>query len=97
MLRGRRVPAKCCARGPAVADRGAPGSRRVGRVVDSRLCRKFRNARNRLQKGSLPPLDSIDIGLKPNLDNPAVEVFLSIVRRQFSKKPIGSTPQRAEE
>jgi len=40
---------------------------------------------------------SIDIGLKPNLDNPAVEVFLSIVRRQFSKKPIGSTPQRAEE
>jgi len=40
---------------------------------------------------------SIDIGLKPNLDNPAVEAFLSIVRRQFSKKPIGSTPQRAEE
>jgi hypothetical protein len=29
---------------------------------------------------------SIDIGLKPNLDNPAVEAFVSIVRRQFSKK-----------
>jgi DNA-binding transcriptional LysR family regulator len=29
---------------------------------------------------------SIDIGLKPNLDNPAVEAFMSIVRRQFSKK-----------
>jgi DNA-binding transcriptional LysR family regulator len=29
---------------------------------------------------------SIDVGLKPDLDNPAVEAFLSIVRRQFSKK-----------
>jgi DNA-binding transcriptional LysR family regulator len=29
---------------------------------------------------------SIDIGLKPNLDHPAVEAFVSIVRRQFSKK-----------
>jgi DNA-binding transcriptional LysR family regulator len=33
---------------------------------------------------------SIDIGLKPNLDNPAVEAFLSIVRRQFSKGSPGS-------
>jgi len=29
---------------------------------------------------------SIDIGLKPKLDNPAVEAFLNIVRGQFSKK-----------
>ena len=29
---------------------------------------------------------SIDIGLKPNLDHPAVDAFVSIVRRQFSKK-----------
>jgi DNA-binding transcriptional LysR family regulator len=29
---------------------------------------------------------SIDIGLKHNFDNPAVEAFVSIVRRQFSKK-----------
>jgi DNA-binding transcriptional LysR family regulator len=29
---------------------------------------------------------SIDVGLKPDLDNPAVEAFLSIVRQQFSKK-----------
>jgi DNA-binding transcriptional LysR family regulator len=29
---------------------------------------------------------SIDVGLKPDLDNPAVEAFLSIVRHQFSKK-----------
>jgi DNA-binding transcriptional LysR family regulator len=29
---------------------------------------------------------SIDVGLKPDLDNPTVEAFLSIVRRQFSKK-----------
>jgi hypothetical protein len=35
---------------------------------------------------------SIDIGLKPNLDNPAVEALLSIVRRQFSKKRPGSAP-----
>jgi len=35
---------------------------------------------------------SIDIGLKPNLDNPAVEAFLSIVRRQFSKKSHDSKP-----
>jgi DNA-binding transcriptional LysR family regulator len=28
---------------------------------------------------------SIDIGSKPTLDNPAVEAFLSIVRKQFSK------------
>jgi hypothetical protein len=33
---------------------------------------------------------SIDIGLKPDLDNPAVEALLSIVRRQFSKKSSGS-------
>ena len=33
---------------------------------------------------------SIDIGLKPNLDNPAVEALLSIVRGQFSKKSSGS-------
>ena len=32
---------------------------------------------------------SIDIGLKPNLDNPAVEALL-IVRAQFSKKSLGS-------
>jgi hypothetical protein len=31
---------------------------------------------------------SIDIGLKPNLDNPAVEALLSIVRGQFSKKMV---------
>ena len=35
---------------------------------------------------------SIDIGLKPNLDNPAVEAFLSIARRQFSKKSHDSKP-----
>ena len=35
---------------------------------------------------------SIDIGLKPNLDNPAVEAFVSIVRRQFSKKSHASKP-----
>ena len=29
---------------------------------------------------------SIDIGSRPNLDNPAVEALLSIVRRQFSRK-----------
>jgi DNA-binding transcriptional LysR family regulator len=28
---------------------------------------------------------SIDIGLKPNLDNPAAEALLNIVRKQFSK------------
>ncbi len=33
---------------------------------------------------------SVDIGLKPNLDNPAVEAFLSIVRRQFVTKRSGS-------
>src|SRR5271170_5519360 len=37
---------------------------------------------------------SIDIGLKPDLDNPAVEAFLSIVRKQFSKKSPGSAPSR---
>jgi DNA-binding transcriptional LysR family regulator len=36
---------------------------------------------------------SIDIGLKPNLDNPAVEAFLGIVRKQFSKKKPGSAPR----
>ena len=35
---------------------------------------------------------SIDIGLKPDLDNPAVEALLSIVRGQFSKKSLGSGP-----
>jgi DNA-binding transcriptional LysR family regulator len=29
---------------------------------------------------------SIDVGLKPGLDNPAAAAFLSIVRKQFSKK-----------
>jgi DNA-binding transcriptional LysR family regulator len=37
---------------------------------------------------------SIDIGLKPKLDNPAVEAFLGIVRRQFSTKNPGSAPDR---
>jgi DNA-binding transcriptional LysR family regulator len=37
---------------------------------------------------------SIDIGLKPNLDNPAVEALLSIVRAQFSKKSSGSAARR---
>jgi DNA-binding transcriptional LysR family regulator len=37
-----------------------------------------------------PHWTSIDIGLKPNLDNPAVEALLSIVRGQFSKKSSGS-------
>jgi DNA-binding transcriptional LysR family regulator len=32
---------------------------------------------------------SIDVGLKPNLDNPAVAAFLSIARKQFSKKRPG--------
>jgi len=32
---------------------------------------------------------SIDIGLKPKIDNPAVEAFLSIVRRQFSTNGAG--------
>jgi DNA-binding transcriptional LysR family regulator len=40
---------------------------------------------------------SIDIGLKPSLGNPAVEAFLSIVRREFSKKGAGSAPRRAGE
>lgn len=40
---------------------------------------------------------SIDIGLKPNLDNPAVEALLSIVRGQFSKKGLGSAPRRTAE
>jgi DNA-binding transcriptional LysR family regulator len=35
---------------------------------------------------------SIDIGLKPNLDNPAVEAFMDIVRRQFSKNRSSSAP-----
>jgi DNA-binding transcriptional LysR family regulator len=37
---------------------------------------------------------SIDIGLKPNLDNPAVEAFLGIVRRQFSQKSHASALHR---
>src|SRR4029077_4516433 len=37
---------------------------------------------------------SIDIGLKPKLDNPAVEAFLGIVRRQFLKKKPGSATDR---
>lgn len=37
---------------------------------------------------------SIDIGLKPGLDNPAVEAFLSIVRKQFSKGSLGSSQRR---
>ncbi len=40
---------------------------------------------------------SIDIGLKPNLDNPAVEALLSIVRRQFARKSPGSAPRRTGE
>ncbi len=40
---------------------------------------------------------SIDIGLKPNLDNPAVQALLSIVRRQFSKKRPGSATRRTWE
>src|ERR1700678_522664 len=38
---------------------------------------------------------SIDIGLKPNLDNPAAEALLSIVRAQFSKQSSGSAARRA--
>jgi DNA-binding transcriptional LysR family regulator len=37
---------------------------------------------------------SIDIGLKPNLDNPAVEALLTIVREQFSNKSPGSVLHR---
>jgi DNA-binding transcriptional LysR family regulator len=37
---------------------------------------------------------SIDIGLRPKLDNPAVEAFLGIVRRQFSRKKPSSAPRR---
>jgi DNA-binding transcriptional LysR family regulator len=37
---------------------------------------------------------SIDIGLKPTLDNPAVEALLTIVREQFSKKSPGSASRR---
>ncbi len=37
-----------------------------------------------------PFRSSVDIGLKPKLDNPAVEAFLSIVRKQFSTKRAGS-------
>ena len=40
---------------------------------------------------------SIDIGLKPNLDNPAVEALMSIVRAQFSKKSSGSAARRTGE
>jgi len=36
---------------------------------------------------------SIDIGLKPDLNNPTVEAFLNIVRRQFSKKSPASAPR----
>jgi DNA-binding transcriptional LysR family regulator len=39
---------------------------------------------------------SIDIGLKPNLNNPTVEAFLNIVRRQFSKKSPASAPRTAQ-
>ena len=39
-----------------------------------------------------PYWTSIDIGLKPRLDNPAVEAFLTIVRRQFSRKSVDSVP-----
>ena len=35
---------------------------------------------------------SIDIGLKPNIDNPAVEAFLGLVRQQFSGNQPGSRP-----
>jgi DNA-binding transcriptional LysR family regulator len=35
---------------------------------------------------------SIDIGSKPKLDNPAVEAFMDIVRRQFSKNRSSSAP-----
>ncbi len=37
---------------------------------------------------------SIDIGLRPNLDNPAVEALLSIVRSQFSKQKASSAPRQ---
>jgi DNA-binding transcriptional LysR family regulator len=37
---------------------------------------------------------SIDIGLKPSLNNPAVEALLSIVRGQFSKKSRGYALRR---
>src|SRR5580692_10456070 len=37
---------------------------------------------------------SIDIGSRPKLDNPAIEAFLGIVRRQFSKKKPGTAPRR---
>jgi len=40
---------------------------------------------------------SIDIGLKPNLDNPAVKALLSIVRGQFSKRRPDSVPGRTGE
>jgi DNA-binding transcriptional LysR family regulator len=40
---------------------------------------------------------SIDIGLKPNLDNPAVKALLSIVLGQFSKKRPGSATGRTGE
>ena len=38
---------------------------------------------------------SIDIGSKPNLDNPTVEALLNIVRKQFSKRGTGSALRRA--
>ncbi len=37
---------------------------------------------------------SIDIGLRPNLDNPAVEALLSIVRSQFSRQKASSASRR---
>jgi len=37
---------------------------------------------------------SIDIGLKSNVDNPTVEAFLNIVRKQFSKNALGSASRR---
>jgi DNA-binding transcriptional LysR family regulator len=40
---------------------------------------------------------SIDIGLKPNLDNPAAEALLNIVRKQFSKQRHTSPPRQTGE
>jgi len=40
---------------------------------------------------------SIDVGLKPDLDNPAVAAFLAIVRQQFSKKRAKLSPQKLRE
>ncbi len=40
---------------------------------------------------------SIDIGLKSNVDNPTVEAFLNIVRKQFSKNSHDCGPRQARE